>query len=297
VGRCIVLYIKRNLTVTSRNFSNRLSRAAMLPQSGILGDAPWRSWVTPPPIQVELKDDFLHWTLSPGRPPSYLSPDTRGMLGAFIRLRDDEGILRFAQRYGVLFICEHGVPASHNSGGGAYLGKDTSCKPQGWPDDPREPVACWLRYARLADAFLEIGYALHSGQLGDTIHWETIYQNLPDPNKTFAVDSSGMALFALSSAVQVWLSLDPPTVRFRWLPGEREPELQLKSSTFGALGLQLAAALLRVGSIVLCHSCGAVYEPRRKPRAGYDKRNFCPDCRDTVGPRLRQRDRRASRPL
>ena len=217
------------------------------------------------------------------------------MLGLFIRIRDGEGVLRFAQRYGVLFICDHGIPASHNPGGGVYLDKDTSCKPQGWPDDPREPVDCWLRYARLADALLDIGYALHNGQMGDTKDWETIYQNLPDPNQTFAVDSSVMAHFALSSAVQVWLSLDPPTGRFRWLPGEREPEIQLKSGTFGNLGLQLAAALLRVGDMVLCHNCGEIYEPKRKPRAGHDKRSYCPDCRPTAGPRDRQRDRRASR--
>src|SRR5450759_3258557 len=53
-------------------------------------------------------------------------------LVAFANIRSEDDILSFASRYGVLKVCPHGKPASHNP----------SCHPQIACADRNPPVAC-----------------------------------------------------------------------------------------------------------------------------------------------------------
>jgi hypothetical protein len=84
-----------------------------------------------------------------------------GLLERFVALADasPEDILRYARHWGVLAICAHGLPASHN----------LACTPlelrsrRGvvfW-----EPVQSWRFFSRHAKAILEIAAATHTSQV------------------------------------------------------------------------------------------------------------------------------------
>src|SRR5438552_701854 len=64
------------------------------------------------PSDIELEDGRLHWGAGGAR---YKHVSSR-MLDDFIDLHDadDSSILRFARKWGVIGVCRHGLPGSHN---------------------------------------------------------------------------------------------------------------------------------------------------------------------------------------
>jgi hypothetical protein len=90
-----------------------------------------------------------------------------GLLEGFIRLADgsDEAVLRYARRWGPLWLCEHGVPWQ-------YDGKE--CIPPATDSSPwcEESLDKWREYAREARAVLRIARKLDSGQPGSEDDWD-----------------------------------------------------------------------------------------------------------------------------
>jgi hypothetical protein len=89
----------------------------------------------PVPKRIVLDGDRLRYTWTPGRDWPGITPDcliapAAGLLEHFLRLRDARGsqILRYAQRWGVLGLCEHDFPAQH--------------PPEYWPSRAIEMHAC-----------------------------------------------------------------------------------------------------------------------------------------------------------
>ena len=87
--------------------TGRLERRVLAP--------PW-----PIPKRIALDGDRLRWTWTlgsdwPGITPSPLIEPAAGLLEHFLRLREAPArqILRYAQRWGVLGLCEHDFPAQH----------------------------------------------------------------------------------------------------------------------------------------------------------------------------------------
>jgi len=79
-----------------------------------------------------------------------------------------------------------------------------------------------------------------------------------------------------------WLALGRVELRVRWSGGfdvalghDGVPGL------FGALGSRLLAAVSG-RSLALCHHCGGLYQPSRRPAAG--RRSYCPACRQAGAP-------------
>src|SRR5262245_45732508 len=75
-----------------------------------------------------------------------------GMLERFIELADGSppDILRYTRHYGVLMICEHGLPSSHRPT--RLFNDDIGCRPQGYSRKCYEPLERWWHFARQARA-------------------------------------------------------------------------------------------------------------------------------------------------
>ena len=215
-------------------------------------------------------------------------------------------MLRFAERYGPLGLCEHGFPASHNYP--PRYGQEDACVPLGWldkgaPGDPGEPLDRWLYYVSRACSILELTAALHAG---DEIPRGAVRQLIerdpgaeklsPSTEKTYiamidvrvktAASDREHAKREVSWAVDFWLELGNVRPELLWSGEERR--LQLGADTFGALGIQLANTITAAGSIAACSHCGDLIPRFRKPQRG--RRVYCekPECK-TWGARERKR--------
>lgn len=73
---------------------------------------PWRSAVIIP-SSVELKNEGLQWRIAY---PIKCKPTGKGLLEDFVKLdgAPDEAVRDYARNWGVLEICKHGYPRSHN---------------------------------------------------------------------------------------------------------------------------------------------------------------------------------------
>jgi len=104
-----------------------------------------------------------------------------GLLENFLALGDasDDDIVRFAQRWGVLHLCEHELPASHNPGVFPVWTVDDS---PGWPSRCQwlgeagsghirpigvywESIATWRKFARQGMAVVRVIAGVESGSL------------------------------------------------------------------------------------------------------------------------------------
>jgi hypothetical protein len=84
----------------------------------------------------------------------------RKMLNQFVQLwrQKPQSILRFAQRWGVLYLDKQGRP----------------CQTVG-PSGRREPIEVWRYFSRRAQAVLNIAANLKVGKLGDLDDWKALH--------------------------------------------------------------------------------------------------------------------------
>ena len=125
-----------------------------------------REWLVPD--MIELRGARVCWRPSQpapkflGRRPAYSKrvPGS-GLLEQFVALGNASGedILRYARQWGVLGICPHGLPMSH----------DRRCMPMEFPNRQAltfwEPVQSWQFFSRHAKAILEIAVATHNSEI------------------------------------------------------------------------------------------------------------------------------------
>jgi len=174
--------------------------------------------------------DALLWTF-PKRDHRYVTAADGPLLEEFVRLADQPPatIRDFAQRWGVLGICEHDMISTHHRAGRpaqlrvpAVVSRHVSItkldgsKADGWwrsgpskfwrltffggcylrelkPWLYWEPLAVWRDYSRKARAVLNIAAKLQSDQLGDENDWRTILGSAtwdrPDPKEYYPEDT------------------------------------------------------------------------------------------------------------
>lgn len=144
-----------------------------------------RDWFVPQDIVLER--DRLCWR--PSRPssefPGFRYAYTKrspgpGLLEQFVSLGDaaDEDILRYARHWGVLVICEHGLPASHSE----------HCRPMSLSMRSEyafwEPLESWRFFARQGKRILELAASTCNGQSMERAFTEDVLARPPSPRRS-----------------------------------------------------------------------------------------------------------------
>jgi hypothetical protein len=242
-------------------------------------------WLVP---VVDLDGERLIW--KDATVPSRYARPSAGLLERFIGLGDaPSGAIRdYARRWGVLRICDHGLPATHNPQPvPVKTGPITWCRPVGWRQGiPWDPLEAWRRYARQMRALLNIGARVHESQPGRLADWEVLYprsQELPGRpwwGRQVAADRAGVAY-----QLKEWLRMGQVELEPAW---DEPHHLSLRigvAGLFGALVVQLALAIAKTDGLALCSACGMTYLPGRRPNP--KRRRYCSRCRARGAP---QRD-------
>lgn len=262
------------------------------------------------PSDFEIRGDHLYWawhgfeagaSMGPFV-PRYVSPD--GMLDRFIGIRTSRDVIGFVRRYGVLGICEHGVPASHNTPAlpGSVGGLDLGCSPlSDEVRDPRdfsswtlftfrEPIAAWMRAVRAANAILHLATVLYEGRRlsGEERRWvwKLAWGGLVlvggtserlDPKEELAAEAlserqeqeepKGL----LTAVVNWWLYVGHAGVTLEWPSDFETPTLKLAGvmppyvpATFGVLAGQLMLAVTGARAMPICSGCGRPYVRKKR---------------------------------
>ncbi|MGH8072261.1 MAG: hypothetical protein ACRERE_44925 [Candidatus Entotheonellia bacterium] len=267
--------------------------------------AGWRG-----PAAVDLERNGLRWREVDGDRIGKIIRVRRGLLDAFVRLADTEpeAIRDYARRWGVLMICEHGIPAGHSWPREPIVDilngpeKDMLCRPRGWPDACWESVGAWYVLARQARALLHVAAALHNGTPARRGDWQMVVYRTwhgdggGDPwlDKLNQPRHAASARAFVEESMQRWLAWGAVQPVLAW-SAKKDPTIEFEGvGLFGALAVQLLAAVIREGWAV-CAGCNNQYAPERRPNA--KRRNYCPDCRTSgVSHRDAMRDFRRRSP-
>lgn len=304
-----------------------LQLADMLGESGVLGDSPIPLLGPLVPPFVELDGPILVWWYwDPRKEPPPRDAlesiirksrarrrrvDPAGMLNTFIRIREGTDVENFARRYGVLELCEHGLPRSHNPLSFPIEKIKSSCGQLGSETDilgftdvaAIEPVEIWLFFVKQARAMLNIASSIHEDKKQDARSWDdalflTRYglENLMSQEQSAELLALGTSIEddrrLLAMCLRDWLQCGDVRPWLDWR--EKEPKFGLNAGLFGGLGVQLLTAISRAHSMALCNGCGEPYLRRgRKPQVG--RRNYCPTCGEPGANRDRQRALRERR--
>jgi hypothetical protein len=230
------------------------------------------------PKRIELREDRIYWDIYPGK---QIGPSA-GMFEAFYKLGDapPQSILGFARKYGVLQICEHGLPCSHNHQ------TSEQCYPLGWHDrQPRqqihcwEPLEAWRSLSRQALGVVKVADRLLQSETGRPEDWRAVYARSGREAPWWQQEVSAERVL-IAECVNEWLKLGDVHPHVRWNGHEKKPTVKLGGSgLFGALAVQLALAVGQSAGFAVCTHCRREYPPReRRPKAG--QRHFCPECRE-----------------
>jgi DNA-directed RNA polymerase subunit RPC12/RpoP len=257
----------------------------------------WSSWQTPE-VRLGDKDRAELWWRFPER-PKVVRPG-RGLLEGFLPLAEDasgEKILAYAQRWGVLEICEHGLPCSHNPppwNHEVYLGNLSRqgvpfCQPLTHGDDVFrrvsdfnwEPLDLWRDYARIFRVLVDTAASLANGDLPSRIQWQSLFDDrlfrawpktLPFPRK---VETATGYLADILSDLLTLSGARPQAV----LVGDRAAVTVGGGHLFGALAMQALMAASATDGFYFCAGCGRPFTTvgsRRRPQAG--RHHYCPEC-------------------
>lgn len=213
------------------------------------------------------------------------------LLERFVRLRqaDDVAVAAFAERWGFLFLCEHGHPAGVHADVVGNIGA-ADCQ---WALDlGGEPCSEWRDLASEAWSCLEVAASLYAGrppqpQQMQRLLGEDGVAYLRDVHRGMrGEDVMRRARTALQDSVTEWLQYAMVRLVYRWAPDWPEPRLELGSEAgsplVGELAMQLAFATARAGGFAVCAECGDTFAPTRRPKVG--QRAFCATCRADGAP-------------
>ena len=258
--------------------------------SGIIGpggrlDRPIKPGMLRVPKRVELLNNQLHYNDTDYR----LVPTSPVLLQSFIALKeaDNNSILRFAKRWGVLRICRHGLPDSHLPYGqmnDQVMGHAFKfCSPQDtdlvegcWYC---ERISEWRTWAAEIEAVLNIAANLNNGKVGSDQDWaqlskwieEGVWDLLYEPLEPLE-SQFRLFIWVLRGWIEV-ANLHPSLTR-------KDGKWSLSFFTgglFQGLTLRLILAVTTTDSLAVCSACGVSYFPERRPDS--QRRNYCQLCR------------------
>jgi hypothetical protein len=224
------------------------------------------------------------------------------LLDRFLDLRgaDDEKIAAFVRRWGILGICEHGLPRTHHLARIAPRSLEdgpAGCLPLGFDFGKggclgREPIADWRTWAQAANDIVALATAAHHNLRGNQAAWDRLTEGREPQGP------SGRRLRQIvAKGVQWWLELGGVRPQFSWIADvgvqitlgsrgtwdplpQRPTRLyghQHGATLFGALAAQLMVRVADVEGLAICSACGMPYLPTRRPAP--NRRNYCSSCR------------------
>ena len=225
----------------------------------------------------------------------------RGLLDGFVQLADAPplAILRYARKWGMLFIDEQGRPCTK----GHRILPTTKGKTL-----PRsEPLEAWRYYSLRARAVLNVGAHLNQGQHGNAKDW-AIFDAVADrigPEALREIDRHGLlGLYArvgcpekpslekcrrfLAWELRLWLELSRPGLTLKPTEQGWQMEIDYNGCLLAAIALQLALTVAGARTLLICSGCGMAYVRTRAAKTG--QANFCPQCGQREA--LRQADTR-----
>ncbi len=281
----------------------------------------------PPWIELDDTGEGLVWSRGVGTQFHLRAPNRR-MLLAFTKLVDApaEAIRDYARRYGVLRLCEHWLPCTHNwevftadkellderlREGEDWINPQwerltqelPKCEPMVRGEHWWEPLAAWRRYASEARMMLTIAAHMRLNEPISKDEW----RQLGESDSSFKVmemldpvgyDNPGLQRVVIMHYVRKWLRASATHLQFSW--SQEGPRIEVHPhGLVGTLALQLATSLVGGDGFAFCSGCGRVYAPEETPRAG--QRHYCEDCRERKVPQrdaardYRQRERDGTR--
>lgn len=227
-----------------------------------------------------------------------------GLLADFLQLATDqtgEVILRFAQRWGVLLVCDHGRPPRH----GDQNREPTRCLPRGAIGGGEEWALLespWRTLSAKAGALLRIAVSIEEGKPGSPADWILAHPNslaswwgIPTPWVSDALQPGGSVAddrYWLSAALAPWLSGPQVIPSFVWTEHDREWRLLPRHpewhGLYGALGVALMLAIARARDLRICANCGRLFG-RTSEMRNY---RYCADCGTKASWKLSKRRQR-----
>jgi hypothetical protein len=244
-----------------------------------------QGWYLPDRIEIEdgnliwIKREFIRSSqgVYPARRPRFLNPGRmRYLLYEFITLADadDNYILEYASHYGVLGICEHGVPSVHNppalyppllskpSGYSEYC-QPTHCDPLRLDRDKLyEPLESWRQLSREFLTIVRLAVQLRDGKMGGIEEWKILHRLLYNTEKADYVNEGRIRISQAISAI-IELCGVKPTLGYQ---KGMNFYLASHSSATGlpaALAVRLMLWANQSQGLALCANCGTIFELRK----------------------------------
>lgn len=242
------------------------------------------------PVGVAVDDGVLTYDLDATEARAGIAVADRGLLEDFLRLdgADDMAFALFADSHGVLGLCSHGAVYTACPVAGREADELTAI------DNPsdHEPLSVWREWVATAVRLYACARQLQGPNPLNADQRRLLYDEDFSPPPSLHADRQMVA-----AALSAWLEKGDARLLVTWPVQATLPVLAIGApipdrGVFAALGLQLAMAAGRAEGLSTCTSCGVLFAPTRRPRAG--QRTFCPACRLAKEPvRFAQRDRLA----
>jgi hypothetical protein len=136
-------------------------------------------WRVPSTIRIDVvgrrdPTPVLRWS---GEPPFREVHAGPGLLEDFLKLEraKDDAILRYARRWGPLWLCDHDLPFGHADGcSTAHSVQHRDGDPRQRIDWWQEDLAGWRAVSREAGVVVRLARQLHNGQLGPRDSWDSL---------------------------------------------------------------------------------------------------------------------------
>jgi hypothetical protein len=197
--------------------------------------------------------------------------------------RDDQAILRFAERYGTLGLCPHGVPLTGN------------CQRLTTGPCEVERLDHWRDWARRFAATIEVGWAVMAGDQpkqsavnrmlsghSTDLPWSGLDRHF-DVKLTAAWLNGTVGkvkkellrnaqAWHFSRFINRWLTLQAVVMPSK-VAGARLRMEYGSRGLFSALALQAALAATGASTLVICSNCGRPFAATRRPAKG--RRSYC----------------------
>jgi hypothetical protein len=233
-------------------------------------------WRRPGIVKVE--GDSLVYSARSVR--TYFNPDEPfEILQGFLDLEGatSDKIARFARRWGVLGICEHKLPAIHNTGIHTFVDSlgwkliqryeyRDPCFPTQWSEELCcEPLDEWRFWIQQASIIVRLGAQLHALRPGDPKDWQfmgyepSLFQGFIGGNKIPPMPPPiPLGRILLAQYINDWLAVTGVQPLFFWEQGKHAFYL----SSWGIdrllaiLGVQILLLINRSSGYALCSNCG-----------------------------------------